>query len=101
MIFDKEGNTYFTHPIFIQYASNKYGHIYDIERNVLINKDKLGYIHIKNSSNKTHKISSDKFVSECFIERNNILFNYCNMYNKNLIHQINANKINLDFSILD
>ena len=97
MIFDEDGTAYFIHPIFIRYASDKYGNICDIKRNVFINKDKSGYIQIENSLNKTLKISSDKFVSECFIERNYHLLTCCDMYDKNLMHRINVAKINLEF----
>ena len=75
-IFDSKGNTYFKHPTYIRYASDHYGNVVDIKKEVFIDKDELGYIHIedyyrinkKHNSDKTRtvKYRSDKFVWECF-----------------------------------
>ena len=104
MIFDTNGNAYFIHPIFIQYASDKYGNIFEIKKDKLENiynifEDESEHIYVKNGLNNTYKISLDQFISKYFIERNNILLIYSQMYDKNLIHQINALKINLNFDI--
>ena len=64
-IFDSEGNAYFRHPYYIQYASDHYGNAVDIKNKVLIDQDEFGYIHI-DDKNRTVKYRLDKFVWSCF-----------------------------------
>ena len=57
-IFDSEGNAYFTHPTYIQYASDHYGNVVDIRESVYLDGDEFGFIYIESKDSLTVWINS-------------------------------------------